>query len=136
MTPCQFFRITIEGLNVSGGGFCIGGKYDGERIGFGVCLKCSLRPEGWIPEGSKTTLDNILPIPRDQWPKIAKIISKFRHKDDIGLGSTIERRIIGKKKSELFKKYYKKLVGSDCGCTDRTIILNIKYPYTKEKARD
>lgn len=65
------------------------------------------------------------PPPRDEWPLLARVMSKLASSEDIGVGDTIARIAGG----EMLKRWYKKLSGSDCGCTERQMILNRIYPY-------
>ena len=73
------------------------------------------------------------PIPRDQWPRWAKLIARFSKPRDIGVGDTVQR-IAEKFGGELFKKWSKSL-GVPCGCTERRNTFNTKYPYKPEKER-
>jgi hypothetical protein len=61
-----------------------------------------------------------------KWPMWAKIISKQKTKNDVGVGDTVSRLIVG---GESFKLWFKNRFGKSCGCAERQDALNKKYPY-------
>lgn len=67
------------------------------------------------------------PLSYDEWPAWAKAISLYRKPEDIGVGDTAQR-IAARLGGEEFKWLSLKL-GIPCGCTERQIEWNEKYPY-------
>jgi hypothetical protein len=74
------------------------------------------------------------PVPRDKWPRAVRLLARFAKEPDHGIGDTIAR-LTGSAGGELFKKWYKKIMNSDCGCSDRQKRLNSLYSYV-EKGSD
>lgn len=75
----------------------------------------------------------IEPLPRDQWPFWAKVVAKFRQLQDLGLGDSVVH-LIGDARSERFKKWFERKFGRSCGCTDRRLWLNGRFPYTTRES--
>jgi hypothetical protein len=69
-------------------------------------------------------------VPREKWPLVVRVLTKLGHPDDRGVGDTVAR-LAGVAGGEVVKRWYKKIVGRDCGCTDRQAKLNALYPYTQ-----
>ena len=64
------------------------------------------------------------------WPIWATLISKRRQDGETGVGDTIQRLFsyLGADKlAHIFEHY----TGKSCGCTNRQILLNQKYPYSE-----
>lgn len=78
-----------------------------------------------------TELEGVKPCqPMDTWPRWARLLaaSKHRRPEDRGIGDTLVHWI-GDSASARFKKWYHRLAGHECGCTDRQTSLNREYPY-------
>jgi hypothetical protein len=67
-------------------------------------------------------------VPREQWPFAARVIAKLATAEDKGVGDTIAR-VIDPLGGKLFKRWYKRITGHDCGCEDAQARLNMAYPY-------
>jgi hypothetical protein len=63
-------------------------------------------------------------------PAWVGLVSYFRSPEDKGVGDTVQRyaAMLG---GEAFKAWSKKL-GMPCGCTQRQVEWNAKYPYTEQ----
>lgn len=85
-----------------------------------------------VKPGAATAAQAVLAKPRtkpvSEWPLWAKALYKVRREGEKGVGDTIVR-LIGKDRSDLFKAWFKRKVGKDCGCSDRQEWLNRHYPY-------
>jgi len=68
-------------------------------------------------------------IPYDKWPLWAKAVALGKAEGDLGVGDTIKRTLGGA--GEAFEAWYKRVVGSDCGCKNRADYLTALYPYPK-----
>lgn len=66
----------------------------------------------------------------DRDPAWVRLVSYFRSPEDKGVGDTVQRyaAMLG---GEAFKAWSKKL-GMPCGCTQRQVEWNAKYPYTEQ----
>lgn len=90
---------------------------------------CPLHRHDNIDPGSPPSPpEPVKPIPRSEWPIWAKGFALLANKEDIGIGSTIER-MIGTDNSEAFKVWYKATFGTDCGCSGRKAQFDQLYPY-------
>lgn len=67
-----------------------------------------------------------------QWPLWARAMRLLRTSSDAGLGDTIAR-VIGPIGGDVFKAWYLKVVGHECGCDDRQERLNELYRYSAEE---
>lgn len=74
------------------------------------------------------------PVPKEQWPQWAILISKGKSETDKGVGDTAARTL-GLFGGDLFKSAYKKLTGKDCGCCEQQESWNTLYPYVDETFR-
>ena len=72
--------------------------------------------------------DVVKPVPATEWPLAAKIIRRMSLDHEAGVGSTLTRLLAGVG-GDQFKRWYKKLTGTDCGCSDRAAKLDAMYPY-------
>lgn len=70
----------------------------------------------------------IEPMVRSDWPLFIQVIAKFQKSGEIGIGDTIVR-LIGKDRSDAFKKWFERKFQKSCGCTDRQRWLNRRFPY-------
>ena len=75
----------------------------------------------------------VQPVPRAEWPLLARIVAGLREESDIGIGSTLER-MIASLGGEFYKAAFKTLTGKSCGCADRRKYLDERFPYTKPAA--
>lgn len=66
------------------------------------------------------------PVPYDDWPKWARLISAMKTDEDVGLGATV-KRMLGTAGAAF--KATMKLLGAPCGCANREAEWNAKYPY-------
>lgn len=104
---------------------------DGSALVGSKCARCTLRdareakPEPiWFVEGVPRVPQ---PVPRDQWPMLARVVARLATKDDRGVGDTIARNLGSF--GEWWKSAFHSLTGKSCGCTDRQAYLNARYPY-------
>ncbi len=66
------------------------------------------------------------PKPRTSWPLAARLLAWLMIPEDKGLGDTIERKLgTG---GEIMKKWYRKVIGRECGCGSRKDKLNVLFP--------
>ena len=70
----------------------------------------------------------IEPLAKENWPRLLKIVAKYRHPADLGLGDTLVH-LIGDTNSSRFKTWFKRKFNRDCGCTDRQRWLNARFPH-------
>ena len=68
------------------------------------------------------------PIPHEKWPLWSLAIARLKKEGETGLGDTITR-MIGHSNSERFKAWFQRKFGKSCGCEERRVWLNRKYPY-------
>ncbi len=66
-------------------------------------------------------------IPRDQWPQWAELLAKVARPGEKGIGDVIASTI-GPIGGDIFKKWYEKITGHPCGCSERQESLNQLYP--------
>ncbi len=71
------------------------------------------------------------PIPRDQWPRLARWLSRRSTASDRGLGDTLAR-LLSRLGVARFKIWFHTLTGHDCGCADRQAHLNAIYPLSED----
>ena len=122
------------------GSDCTAGVFAG-HVSFGTCARCAKctdvqyydarikksNAKSWVPPPAGTVIiqkSSAIEYPR--WPRILKLIASRRKPGESGLGDTIHRLI--PKSDELIARL--KAWGIDCGCRDRVIWLNLRYPYT------
>jgi len=74
--------------------------------------------------------DTTSPIPLGARPLWVKALSMLAKPEDTGLGDTITR-VVGIFGGEVFKSWFKKTTGRDCGCDSRAAAFNAKYPFVK-----
>jgi hypothetical protein len=88
-------------------------------------------PEGWIntPLARPSPIIVPLAIPRDQWPLLARALAKLARPDDLGLGDTVAR-LASAVGGDTLADWYERIVGKPCGCGDRRVALNQRYPFT------
>ncbi len=67
-------------------------------------------------------------VPSPLLPLAARIISKMAIPTDAGVGDTLAR-LIGSAGGEPYKRWFRKITGRDCGCTNRQAWLNARFPY-------
>lgn len=65
---------------------------------------------------------------RPDWPLFIRVIAKFEKSGETGVGDTVVR-LIGKGRSDAFKKWFDRKFGKSCGCTERQRWLNARFPY-------
>ncbi len=122
--PCDHYNNGRCVLNLFGG-----------KPSPGSCKSCDKNTDKYWPTINKINIEDFFPVPEEKWPLRIKIIAKMRKDKDIGIGDTIES-FIGNSNSEKYKELYKEIMGEDCGCNDRKIKLNIKYPYKKDSSKE
>jgi hypothetical protein len=81
------------------------------------------------PSAVRPSRHSPVAVPRSQWPLAARAIAKLARTEDRGVGDTIAR-IIDPAGGALLKRWYKRIVGNECGCADRQARLNAIYPYS------
>ena len=64
----------------------------------------------------------------EKWPLWAKAMALMKKEEDKGVGDTVYR-VIGLPASEAFKKWYARIFGKSCGCTQRQQRWNQQYRY-------
>ena len=71
------------------------------------------------------------PIPNEtlklEWPPILVPLKRSAKEGDRGAGDIIAR-VIGPIGGDVFKKWYKTIFGTDCGCGNRQEVLNQRWP--------
>lgn len=67
-------------------------------------------------------------VPRERWPRRVRLLARFAKPRERGVGDTLAR-LLGKVGGEVWKGWYQRLTGKDCGCGDRQGRLNERYPY-------
>ncbi len=82
-------------------------------------------PEGGAPPVQPTVT---------AWPTWAKMMRMVRQHGEAGLGDTIAR-LIGPIGGDVFKAWYLRTTGQDCGCGGRQDVLNARYPYMPINAK-
>ena len=83
--------------------------------------KIDIKPRVKAPSAIKA------PIPREQWPRSVRLLERLASPSDKGIGDTIAR-LTGAVGGDIFKKWYKRIMKSDCGCGDRQARLNRLFP--------
>ena len=105
--------------------------HPGKRASVGTCSRCSAYVDSGEPRGVVAVTLRVKaqpqPIPRDQWPILARIIARLASATDKGVGDTIARSLGSP--GEWFKTAFKTLTGKSCGCSDRQAHLNALYSY-------
>lgn len=85
----------------------------------------------WARRGKATSVA-VRQLPRRvaevAWPLWAKGLRAVKREGEAGVGDTIER-LVGKWNSQVFKTWYLKTFGKQCGCSRRKEHLNKSYPY-------
>lgn len=64
----------------------------------------------------------------EKWPLWAKAMALMKKDGDEGVGDTVYR-VIGSPASEAFKKWYVRIFGRSCGCSQRHLKWNDQFPY-------
>lgn len=77
-------------------------------------------------EGSKSVKREIKPV--EEWPLPLRLVAAQRQPTDTGLGDTAARWI-GAVGGDTFKRWFRKVIGHDCRCTDRQAWINRHWPY-------
>lgn len=77
---------------------------------------------------------------RSKWPLLARGMARRAQLGDRGVGDVLARMIsnvlgiaIGPEADVLFKQWYTRIRGRDCGCADRQAKLNAEYPIKEPK---
>ena len=83
-----------------------------------------------LPSSQVTTVNpNRSPeVPRSDWPLWAQVLAMKAKPEDKGVGSTLERTL-GPFGGDAFKRFYKEVMGADCGCSERAAAWDLIYPY-------
>jgi hypothetical protein len=114
--PCKVDGIDIARHVVAG--YCP--HPEGPRFG------TATRPSVWEPDPPFVPPPPQAPVPLSEWPLLVRAVAKLRTPDDIGVGDTVKRMIVG---GDTFEAWYERLTGKSCGCADRRARLNFDYPY-------
>ena len=118
-------------------GICI---LKGGNLHYRNCWNC-LRNDEWrksigipdfCPHGVKLEdipqhLQNITVVKAEDWPAILKALKLAAKSGDKGLGDIVAR-IIGPIGGDAYKKWFEKIFGRPCGCSERQDYLNQRYP--------
>lgn len=113
---------------------CVGGGTPTRGV-CSVCRSYVASDKAWeavaltVKATSKAPLPK--PVPRAEWPKIARQIAWMRSEGETGIGSTLER-LIGYVGGGFYKEAFKMLTGKSCGCSDRKRHLDQRYPYNQD----
>ncbi|MDA8378927.1 MAG: hypothetical protein M0Z50_18195 [Planctomycetia bacterium] len=100
-------------------GVCPQGQFHG-HVGLAA------RP-GTVPATARGTAEAGR-VPLERWPWAARAIGKWRVDAEQGVGDTLTR-ILGAGGGEVYKRWYKRITGRECGCSDRQARLNQTFPY-------
>ena len=98
----------------------------------GICARCEKYTPSdreRVPLTIKST-SKPQPIPRAEWPLLARVVARLKNDTDIGVGTTLER-LIAHVGGEFYKTAFKSLTGRSCGCTDRRKHLDAIYSYNQ-----
>lgn len=63
-----------------------------------------------------------------KWPMLVRAIAAYREPSDMGVGDTLER-LFGHLGADVLAKWFTRLTGRDCGCSNRKADANTKYRY-------
>lgn len=69
----------------------------------------------------------VQPVPRDRWPFSARTLARLARPGERGLG-TVLTRLLGNVGGEVYKRWFVRIVGRPCGCTDMATKLDVMYP--------
>jgi hypothetical protein len=81
----------------------------------------------WDVQGETTPRPQIQPLPRAEWPRLARWLARLATPADAGLGDVFQRWA-AKLGGERYKRTYRALMGEECGCADRQRRLNERFP--------
>ncbi len=84
-----------------------------------------------MPTAATLPVEIPKPIPREQWPRAARLIAWRKRDGETGVGDTLAR-ILGNVGADGLAHWYEKITGHDCGCANRQAKLNAIFPYLKE----
>jgi hypothetical protein len=119
--PCQTcpVRDGLDCLGTINAGACARAPTDAE-------FRASLvRRAEALAEGPAPGLEA---MPRSQWPLGIALVAMLARPEDRGIGDTVAR-VVGPVGGDLFKAWYRRVTGQDCGCGTRQESLNATYPY-------
>lgn len=103
------------------------------------CTWAEIRPAIVKEDGEMITVDvdhSAYPkaeraaVAPEKWPKLVKLIARFRQPADKGIGDTLARNL-AKFGAKSMAHAYTMITGADCGCENRQKKLNDAYPYGK-----
>lgn len=118
MSGCPYRQRAVGGI-----GLCsANGKPYIENAETSVC------PKGRFDPNSPPAPPYDPSMPREKWPLAARIIAKLATTEDRGVGDTIAR-VIDPLGGSVYRRWYRRITGSECSCTDRQGKLNAMYPY-------
>lgn len=70
------------------------------------------------------------PRPIAEWPLRFRLVAAVRSAEDKGVGDTIARHL-ARFGADALKRFYKAAFGKDCGCDQRQLFLNLRFPYPR-----
>lgn len=68
----------------------------------------------------------IEPLPRSKWPRSVRVLAWLQKPADRGVGDTVERELGAA--GDAYKWFWD-AIGWPCGCTNRQVWLNSRFPY-------
>jgi len=71
------------------------------------------------------------PIANQPWPLVIQWVARHRRAGEAGAGDTLERLLHGLG-ADRAAHWWERLAGRTCGCQDRKVWLNGRYPYIAE----
>jgi hypothetical protein len=101
---------------------------DPEHPDYAEATRRLFHPEAFGGEPSRAGEPVVEAVPKAQWPFGIAAVAMFARPGDRGIGDTVARTI-GPIGGDLFKEWWKKITGTDCGCGGRQEHLNAAYPY-------
>jgi hypothetical protein len=109
------------------GGVCCAINLYGGRPSLGTCQQCPSKVPAAAPTTAARPARESVAITPKSWPLFARTLAKLATPEDRGLGDVVQRQA-AKLGGDTFKKLYRQLTGSDCGCRDRQAKLNQRFP--------
>lgn len=95
-----------------------------------LAIKQIHEPVSVVPEPAAMTV--VFNNPVNRWPLWTTAVKLLRQPEDQGVGDTLARTV-GPVGGDAYKAWFTKTFGRPCGCTERQVDLNRKYPYEKDK---
>jgi hypothetical protein len=70
----------------------------------------------------------IAPLPMAEWPRWARWLERRRRPGERGIGDTLTR-LLDTRGGAAWKRWYKAILGRECGCGERGERMNRAFPY-------